>query len=263
MTIKSKTVTLQALAQAAQLELYGKELEAIGAVIHMAPNVLSVMLDGSPLSIVKVNTEALPYFIKGQMNTYSAKMVSEKVADLLADALKHPNAKEKLQFLPVKGIMENLPEPDSASEANPTIKKSQTAKGPKAAVAAAPKVTGPKVKLAEATKLHQPVFGTSKGSTYHVVALGEGVNAAIRLYVGDNSNWKLSLRVEGPEVGKYESRLNQADIGYKGGYASQHLSGTGGKIMARRAFGALIMSTGIPFQQVSTDPMALAGLGEG
>lgn len=53
-----------------------------------------------------------------------------------------------------------------------------------------------KVKLKDAKKMYQPVYGTSKSSTYYVIAMFEGLNFACR--IREHSGYTVSVRAEGP-----------------------------------------------------------------
>lgn len=104
----------------------------------------------------------------------------------------------------------------------------------------APKGSSP-VKLASATKLGQSVFGTSSGSVYRVVAVGEKVNIAVRL---SENKTELSVRAEWGPSGLKPSEvaaLKEAGFSVKGAdYASTHLSL--GAVPWFRALAALLVS---------------------
>jgi hypothetical protein len=81
--------------------------------------------------------------------------------------------------------------------------------------------SSPPIHLQHADRLHQPVFGTSKGSKYYVVALGPTVTVAAR--VGkDNS---VGIRAVVKNAGSSSSPVNfgLAGLASKGGHYSVHL----------------------------------------
>lgn len=94
------------------------------------------------------------------------------------------------------------------------------------------------VKLKDATKLYQPVFGTSAGSVYHVIARFDGMNLAIR-----RKNSSLSLRVEGKNLNKYSDRLETVGFAVKEDYASVHLSVDSHTLLAK-TIGAVVGAIG-------------------
>jgi hypothetical protein len=91
------------------------------------------------------------------------------------------------------------------------------------------------VKLSEATLLGQPVFGTSGGSIYKVVAIGPRVKMAARLKA-----MKLSVRVEGNLNPKERAALTA--MSFKD--AGSHLSGHFGlnEVPAERIIGCLFFN---------------------
>jgi hypothetical protein len=99
------------------------------------------------------------------------------------------------------------------------------------------------VKLVYATQLFQPVAGTSQGSRYFVVGIGEGVVVAARMKSGT-----LSVRVEGTQFSKLAQKIADAGVfgpafggSFEGGYASMHLE-VDGKNEATRVIGAVLAS---------------------
>jgi len=120
------------------------------------------------------------------------------------------------------------------------------------------------VPLKEATKLNQPVCGTSGGSIYHVVAIGQNCVVAARI----RSNNEIALRAElrckpNSEDGmKVKSGLQFAGLEKKnGGHFSLHLEPED-FAMVKRSIGSTIMAMSIPFWGVSTDLHVLHGVGK-
>lgn len=106
------------------------------------------------------------------------------------------------------------------------------------------------VKLGQATQLGQPVYGTSPGSVYHVVAMNSRVKMAIR-----RSGKSVSVRVETMMASQKElGRLNGfAFLNASTGYWSGHFT-LGGGTKANRLFGAMLLDLGIPMNQLCLDP---------
>lgn len=104
------------------------------------------------------------------------------------------------------------------------------------------------IALKDATALQQPVHGTSNGSVYYVSAVLDGLLCATRL-----KNGTLSIRVEGPKLKAYISKLEGLGFGVKGEYASAHLSVETDEL-ARRTFGAVLFSIGAEYIIAWTSP---------
>lgn len=102
--------------------------------------------------------------------------------------------------------------------------------------------------LANATKLYEPVSGSSINSTYYVVALGDGINIAVR-YQSD----RLSVRVEGAKIETYADSLVACGLSYKKGvYASAHYQALD-HIIAVKTIGAILGMVGFePFKEVGS-----------
>ncbi len=98
-------------------------------------------------------------------------------------------------------------------------------------------LTTPPVLLSEATKLYQPVRGTSSGSIYFVVALGEDVKVAARM-----SKSKMSVRVESSDKKLLKDLV---DYGYTSGnvdsgYVSIHLTPNNDETVATKTLMSLL-----------------------
>lgn len=80
--------------------------------------------------------------------------------------------------------------------------------------------TGSPVPLEDATSLYQPVFGTSSGSIYTVIALFEGCQLALR-----RQDTQASFRAEGGSLHEYVDALTDMGFtGKKGGHLSLHVN---------------------------------------
>lgn len=105
--------------------------------------------------------------------------------------------------------------------------------------------TAPLMKLRDATSMYQPVYGTSAGSRYYLVAGNDELRIAAR-YQGQ----KLSIRIEGPDWKKHIPSITKAGIAKPDGsedYTSLHLN-VPSDVIARKALGALILGLGVPME---------------
>jgi hypothetical protein len=113
-----------------------------------------------------------------------------------------------------------------------------------------------KVKLKEATKLYQPVYGTDEGSTYHCIAISDVLNVAVRIKTPS----KVSIRVEGHQLGAYKQALINAGLSDSGSYCSVHLAADSEEL-ARKCVGAVLFGMGVGFTQVATNLQPIWGQG--
>jgi hypothetical protein len=110
-----------------------------------------------------------------------------------------------------------------------------------------PKVIG----LREAQTLGQKVHGTSMGSVYHCVAVGDRVKIAARIL----KSGSISIRAEWDGITKDEQKKLadaglEVHMGSAKQYASMHVSA--GEIPPSRIIGAFLMSTGLQWKEVVT-----------
>jgi len=119
------------------------------------------------------------------------------------------------------------------------------------------------VPLKDAQKLNQPVTGTSGGSIYHVIAIGQDCIVAARI----KSNNEIAIRAEvigtGEGAQKARSGLEFAGLDHKpnGGHFSLHLEPED-FAMVKRSIGSTLMAMSIPFWGVNTDLHTLQGAGK-
>ena len=110
--------------------------------------------------------------------------------------------------------------------------------------------TSTPVKLREATQMYQPVYGTSSGSRYFVVAANDDLRVAARIEAGT-----LSIRIEGPHWVKHAKAIAAfgfTNVNADKGYASMHLN-VGDMAAGRKALGAVIAGLGIQMDTVVPD----------
>jgi hypothetical protein len=120
-----------------------------------------------------------------------------------------------------------------------------------------PKLTSPRVKLCDAQKLRQPVFGSSSESTYFAVALGNGINVAIRA----KSCTQLSIRAEGTEISTYAEVLKEAGFDKAGDeHYSLHCNPQN-TVSMKKVIGSLLYGTGIQFTETFLSLDELVGEG--
>lgn len=114
-----------------------------------------------------------------------------------------------------------------------------------------------RVPLIAATLLYHPVKGSDGSSTYHVVALGDGIAAALRI----RNNLKISLRLEGAKLSEYSKEAVLVGFGAPSGeHVSIHLDAKD-DVLAKKTVGSLLFATGIPFTKLATDVLYLRGKG--
>jgi hypothetical protein len=99
-------------------------------------------------------------------------------------------------------------------------------------------------KLRDATVLGQPVYGTSAGSVYWLVAKSPTLKLAARLQHGGGS---ISVRAEGDLTEKEKQLLVQAGFSANKDYLSMHMSCDG--IPHGKVVGALLMGIGLEFEE--------------
>lgn len=115
-------------------------------------------------------------------------------------------------------------------------------------------ISGDAVLLADADKLHQPIKGTSSGSVYNVIALGDTMNVAVRIL----DDFNVAIRVH-PK----DNLVNLTSAGFKKssqGHWSIHLNPDSLE-MAIKSVGAMLFTIGGPFNAVSGNINALVGAG--
>lgn len=113
------------------------------------------------------------------------------------------------------------------------------------------------VPLSEATKLRQPVKGSDSKSVYFCIALGEGINMAVRV----KANHRVSIRCEGEDIADYSQVLKEAGLGKAGDqHWSLHLDAQN-KALVRKTVGSLLFATGISWKAIMPDVAQLIGEG--
>ena len=114
------------------------------------------------------------------------------------------------------------------------------------------------IELEKADKLHQPVFGTSTGSIYHVIALGKHANVAVRIKKGND----IAIRVAPFNV-EARSACAAAGLDAKNGgsHYSIHLH-PDSESLVNKTVGAVLFAMGLSWDAVATNPMALMGAGK-
>jgi len=110
--------------------------------------------------------------------------------------------------------------------------------------------SGERVKLKQATELYQPVYATSGGSRYFLIAGCKDIKLACRFSDGGN----ISLRVEGDNLGKYSNPLKMCGFNDQGKYQSVHLHPTKeDPTLPRKTVGAILFALGAPWKTMVPD----------
>jgi ribosomal protein L7/L12 len=104
------------------------------------------------------------------------------------------------------------------------------------------------IPLRFAKAVGQPVKGTSAGSVYHTIAIGERVRVAARVF----KNGSISIRVEWETITNSEKAKLQANgFSINNDYASIHLSA--GEVPYSRIIGGFLLGMELPFKDQITD----------
>ena len=107
------------------------------------------------------------------------------------------------------------------------------------------------IHLKDANALGQKVHGTSTGSVYHCIAVGEHVRVAARLSKGGSVSIRAEWPVGQPEAVKAElKKLEEAGVQMKGHYGSIHFDAA--DVPLSRVIGAFLLGTGIQWKNVVT-----------
>ena len=119
--------------------------------------------------------------------------------------------------------------------------------------------------LSEAKHLHQAVYGTSTGSRYYVIALGDDARVAVRIRSETDISINISIKAictKAPQSAagqKVTAGFERAALAKaKGGHWSLHLNPTS-MVMAERSIGSTLFAMGIPFWAVTGQLSVLAG----
>lgn len=111
--------------------------------------------------------------------------------------------------------------------------------------ASKPKPVPSVVPLRQAAAIGQKVKGTSNGSVYYCVAVGEHVRLAARIHKGGT----ISIRAEWDGTPTEDlKKLQESGLQMKGGYGSMHLDAQG--VPHGRVIGSFVLGTGIEWKQI-------------
>jgi len=190
--------------------------------------------------------------------TTSADLV-KGIADKLGAHAKNYGASEQT----VAGLTKQVQVPPMKSAIDPGSDKGSVTVGHTPATkgwANFPKAklhTADPVKLRDATQMYQPVYGTSSGSRYFMVAANADMRVAARLDGGT-----LSVRIEGPNWSKHASSI--AECGFTNvdktkDYASLHLNVGSEPVVARKTLGAILTGLGVELDTPIPDLKVIYG----
>jgi hypothetical protein len=147
-----------------------------------------------------------------------------------------------------KGNVELSSKGQKVSMASAIIGATAAVKNLGQAFAVAAKPVDAVLSLRDAKALGQKVKGTSSGSVYHCIALGEHVRLAAKLY----QSGMISVRVEWTDNPKDDlKKLEAAGVQMKQNYGSIHFDSQG--VPIERCVGAFLMGTGINWKSVVTN----------
>lgn len=118
------------------------------------------------------------------------------------------------------------------------------------------------IALKDASAIGQRVHGTSGGSVYHCIAIGDRVKVAAKI-LQNGSTKNVSIRIEANKPTAHElTKIKQSGISWKGDYGSLHLSV--GDSSLGRAIGAFLMGMELKFnEKVETVDQLIINQGKG
>lgn len=105
------------------------------------------------------------------------------------------------------------------------------------------------IHLKDAKAIGQKVHGTSTGSVYYTIAVGEHVKIAARLSGGGSVSIRTEWQGNLPQA--ETKKLETAGVIMKGNYGSVHFDAAG--VPVAKIIGAFLMDTGLAWQQVVTN----------
>lgn len=116
------------------------------------------------------------------------------------------------------------------------------------------------MKLEDAEHLHQAVHGTTSGSRYYVIALGDNAKVAARIKSATDISIKaICTASTHDDITKVIAGFERAALAKAGaGHYSLHLNPTNME-MAERSIGATLFAMGIPFWAVTGHVAVLTG----
>lgn len=199
------------------------------ASIKLAKSTNDMMKDNVPDSIMAA--------IKGTIEKAIHKALNMELAegdkfDTMLDEL----GEEAAEWKPDPQAKHVEPEPKVETANQPAFQSGAAMLSPEKVI------KGEVVPLKEATFLYQPVKGTSNGSRYFVVAIGDGVKVAARM-----KGSSISIRVEGEGLtSKVKANFASVALEDKGEYMSGHFET--GNSTSLRVVGAVLLGSGVDFK---------------
>jgi ribosomal protein L7/L12 len=201
--------------------------------------------------------DVLPVLVLNCVSEDDVKLVQKEFADFATVTVEHTDSapttqysiascldqcevgfasyKHQLGILPVGTFAGTVPEPNFSKSS--VLAQKAPKKKPLESV----------ISLKDAEAVGQRVHGTSGGSVYHCIAVGERVKVAARILTSGGSK-AVSIRVEANKPTSEElQKIKNSGIGWKGDYGSLHLSV--GSSSLGRAVGAFLMGMEVDFKE--------------
>ena len=274
-TVKKKSLTIvsllerlfdsEALAGAEYLHK-AQELHIQGYKLKTGISAFSIESDaGKTLYSVPLKLDTVTLAMKKKLGATVQNIVKEKIIDLIT--VSYQKFMDEDPSVPADpSVTGELPpaDPEPTPEMTNSVNvediklQQQTVYPVELDLQAAP------VLLKDAQKLNQPVCGTSGGSIYHVVAIGQDCVVAVRI----KSNNEIAIRAEVTSAPTSEGAMKAASgLKFAGldkkpaGHWSLHLDPED-FAMVKRSIGSTIMAMSIPFWGVNTDLHTLQGVGK-
>ena len=219
----------------------------------MTAKTISFVLGDAAWS-VPVSLDLLHSLHAGKLSPNQKTALQNKVVQAVNDLLNAATAQgywPPKETPPVQSVDGPIPQADPMLSKLPPLKTDNTA-SPTAPATGTVQIwpefdltkihKADRVDLSDATHMYQPVFGTSAGSRYFMIAAAKGVRVAVRYKGG-----QLSVRIAGPHLSKYQKQAEVNQFKINDGYVSLHLD-VGTVMMANKTLGAILLGLGIPFE---------------
>ena len=204
---------------------------------------LKFRLNGEVIASAKVKLSMLEQYMSDGLHSGVTELVTNKLVDASSEALQVASGAKK---------------PEVVVKADLSKKEKEVVAGMVEQESVIADMNAHPVALELANKLYQPVRGTSSGSKYFSVAIGD-VNIGVRVNK-KGEGFHLSVRAEG-KVQEHASELVLLGLGDNGSYWSSHFD-VDDELLMKKTIGSLLFGSGLTFRMVATDMKKLIGAGQ-
>lgn len=232
--------------------------QGCGVLIEQhSPGIFSITHNGSVFGVVPVKGQAISLAKAGQLGSaskaawkYQFEQALQAATTAAASGLVGAPMFDAKADVPIPGKVQNLHE-ELEGESGLTTKSLEQGTNELPFLKKTP--GGKVVVLSAATECLQPVYGSSPGSLYYVIAMFTGMNMALRL-----KGSRFSMRVEGNNLKIYKKSLEGIGFTVKPEYGSVHFE-TNDMSLIRKTVGAVVGMVGFGALQKIEDPEKLVG----